>query len=846
MTTARTRPRSRRGQDDLAPDELAKLFERLPPQALQTERALLGSMILAGGGNVHLIGEVMQVIADEAELEKPSHQMLFKEIVQLYDRNRSIDSLQLIQSLKTRGVIDKVGGTDYIVGLADDIPIAENAPYYAKLVHDAAQRRMLIRAAGRILKHAYESDEQAEKLIDLAEREIFEVSQKRTSDKPEQLITLVQQAYEQLDKRHEDGTSLTGLDTGFFDLNNMLAGLQPSEMIIVAARPSMGKAQPLDAKVLTTCGWTTMGELCVGDELASVDGEPSVVTGVFPRGRRQVYRMLLSDGRSTECCAEHLWRVHHRGWDEPRVIDTAKLMSMLQRKRYRNRLWIETFAGEYGNAERLPLDPYLLGCLIGDGTLSGSSVRFSSKDEQTLQRVAQAIGDAMTLRPAGGCDYRIVQTAGASQPGTQGVVPDPIKHALEELGLWGCGATQKFIPPIYLRAPREARAALLAGLIDTDGWVESWGTVRLGSASVRLARDVVDLMRSLGGSGSVTRKQTTYTYRGETRNGLPAYVCNLQHADAVGLVRAAAKRDRLAPGRRRQRRLNIRAIEPTRIAETQCIAVSHPARLYITDDYIVTHNTAFALSVAEHIAFNNRQPIAVFSLEMSKQQLAERLLSARSGVDGQRMRRNMLNADEFRKLQEAVSQAYDAPMFIDDTPGISVLEMRTKARRLAVEQDIRCIVVDYMQLMSSPGAESRQQEVSEISRGIKALARELKVPIITLSQLNRNPEGRQDNKPLLSDLRESGSIEQDADVVMMLHREEYYHKDEQWALENPEKVGLTELIIAKQRNGPTGIVSLQFDSRTTRFHSRAPMSSGGYGAPAPPPVAEDDGSDPPF
>jgi len=287
------------------------------------------------------------------------------------------------------------------------------------------------------------------------------------------------------------------------------------------------------------------------------------------------------------------------------------------------------------------------------------------------------------------------------------------------------------------------------------------------------------------------------------------------------LVDLASKRDRLVAGRQRQRRLNLVDIEPTRITETQCIAVTHPSRLYITDDFIVTHNTAFALNMAENIAMNFQQPVAVFSLEMGKQQLAQRLLSSRSGVDAQKMRRNRLSADEFRRLQEVVDEAYDAPMYIDDTPGLSVLELRAKARRLAQQRSVKAIFVDYMQLMSSPGAESRQQEVSQISRGIKALARELDVPVVTLSQLNRNPEGRADNRPLLSDLRESGSIEQDADVVMMLHREEYYHKDPQWADENPDKVGLAELIIAKQRNGPTGIVPLHFHGDTTRFDNRA-------------------------
>ncbi len=459
-------------------DELSKLFERLPPEAPEAEMSLLGSMIIAGASNIHIIGEVLQVLQGPEDFAKPSHGALYTVLVDLYDRNQSLDSVQIIQELRNRDLLDQVGGTDYIVQLAESVPVADNAPHYARIVRDKALLRQLIFATGQILKEAYTSAEKADKIIDAAETSIFKIAERRTGDDPQALIELVQQTYELLDKRHEEGTTLTGLSSGFHQLDEYLSGLQKGEMIILAARPSMGK-------------------------------------------------------------------------------------------------------------------------------------------------------------------------------------------------------------------------------------------------------------------------------------------------------------------------------------------------------------TAFALNLAEYIAFDNHNPVAFFSLEMSKQALAQRLMSSRSGVDAQRMRRNMLGADEFRRLQEVVSETYEAPMFIDDTPGLSVLQLRAKARRLYTRHGIRAIFVDYLQLMSSPGAESRQQEVSEISRGIKALARELNLPVICLSQLNRNPEGRADNRPLLSDLRESGSIEQDADVVMMLHREAYYHLNEEWRAENPEKINQAEVILAKQRNGPTGTVKLTFDSKTTRFEDyHAPV--GGY------------------
>jgi replicative DNA helicase len=233
--------------------------------------------------------------------------------------------------------------------------------------------------------------------------------------------------------------------------------------------------------------------------------------------------------------------------------------------------------------------------------------------------------------------------------------------------------------------------------------------------------------------------------------------------------------------------------------------------------------TALALNIAEHVGADTKQPVAVFSLEMSKQQLAQRLLCSRSGVDSQRLRRNVLSQEDWERLQSAVGQLSDAPIYIDDTPGLSLLALRAKARRLAARYHIKLVVVDYLQLMSAGGrVDSREQEVSMITRGIKALARELAVPVICLSQLNRSPESREGHRPRMSDLRESGSIEQDADVVLMLHREDYYHRGEK----EHSDTNTAELIVSKQRNGPTGTVELYFNSSTTRFGNL--KAGGGY------------------
>ena len=222
--------------------------------------------------------------------------------------------------------------------------------------------------------------------------------------------------------------------------------------------------------------------------------------------------------------------------------------------------------------------------------------------------------------------------------------------------------------------------------------------------------------------------------------------------------------------------------------------------------------TAFVLNIAEYVAFKQNKTVAIFSLEMSKEQLVNRLFSMESKVDSQHLRTGNLSDAEWEKLIESAGIIGKSNLIIDDTPGISISEMRSKCRKYKLEHNLEMIIIDYLQLMSVSGksSDSRQQEISDISRSLKALARELHVPVIALSQLSRAVEQRPDHRPMLSDLRESGAIEQDADVVMFIYRDDYYNKD-------TEKKGIAEIIIAKQRNGPIGTVELVWLPDFTKF-----------------------------
>jgi replicative DNA helicase len=442
---------------------IAKQFDRLPPHSVEAEMCLLASIMLDERKEV--LGELVSII-DRESFFQADHQIIFDVLLKLFEQNRPIDAVILHEELGKRQLLEEVGGIGYIGKILDTVPSAAHGKHYAGIVREKALLRQLISASNEILRDAYSPYDSADKVLDNAERRIFQIAEKKVGSGIEPMGKVLHEVFEMI----ESG-GRRGIETGFYEMDDMLNGLQSGEMVIVAARPSMGK-------------------------------------------------------------------------------------------------------------------------------------------------------------------------------------------------------------------------------------------------------------------------------------------------------------------------------------------------------------TAFAMNIIEHIAANQQIPVAVFSLEMSKQQLAQRMLCSRGQIDAHKLRKGLLNNQEYQKLAVVVDALAKAPMYVDDSPGLTPLELRAKARRLHMQHDVKCIMIDYMQLMDNPGVESRQQQISEISRAVKSVARELNIPVICLSQLNRASEGRDGHRPRMSDLRESGSIEQDADVIMLLHREDYYRMSEP----DFQPDNIAEVIIAKQRNGPTGTVKLTFLNKTTRFENLSTAS----------------------
>ncbi len=805
-----------------ADDEVARL--RIPPHSIEAEQSVLGGLLLDNSA-YDRAGDLLT----DSDFYRYEHRAIFSAIRGLIDATRPADVITVYEQLQSLGKGEECGGVVYLNALAQSVPSAANLRRYAEIVRERAILRKLIAASDEIATTAFNTQGRpVDQVLDEAEGKIFQIGEEGTRGKQgfQSMDSLVVALLDRVGELAENGAEdVTGVRTGFYDLDRMTAGLQPGDLIVLAARPSMGKAQPLDAKVRTRTGWKAMGELEVGDALASVDGEASIVTGVYPQGVRPVWRVRFSDGRSAEACDEHLWSVHCRHWDAPRVLSTAELRRLLTRARYRNRVWIEPHHGRFGHSDPLPVDPWLLGALLGDGSLTGTgTVRFSTASPEMVARVGERLADGMTMTPAGGCDWRLVREDRGHVAGVSGQQPNPLRLALQALGLSGLPSDRKFIPRCYLEADRERRLDLLRGLLDTDGWVERWGSVRLSTSSAALAQDVAELVRSLGGWCSIAVKQPCFTtVAGVRMAGLPAHVCHISHPEPQSLFLLSDKQLRVPASWQRRKRLNVLSVEPSRETPCQCIAVSHPSRLYITDQDVVTHNTAFALNIGEHVAVQEGLPVVVFSMEMGAQQLALRMVGSLGRIDQSHLRTGRLADDEWGRLTEAVERLGKVSLFIDETPGLTPSELRARARRQARHcGKLGLIIVDYLQLMSgsSSNEENRATVLGEISRGLKGLAKELGCPVIALSQLNRSVETRPDKRPMMSDLRESGAIEQDADVIMFIYRDDYYTK------EASKEPGVAEIIIGKQRNGPTGTVKLTFLKPLTKFDNLAPGSFG--------------------
>ncbi|MCW2912373.1 MAG: replicative helicase [Actinomycetia bacterium] len=858
-------------------------FERTPPQDLAAEQCVLGGMLLSQDA----IADVVETVTTQ-DFYRPAHQILYDAILDLYGRGEPADAVTIAAELTKRGEITRVGGAPYLHTLISAVPTAANANYYAKIVRERSILRRLVEVGTRIAQLGYATDGvDADELLDRAQAEVYAIADKRTGEDYVPLSEIMPNALDEIEAIGSRGGQMTGVPTGFTDLDSLTNGLHPGQMIIIAARPAIGKALALDTPLPTPTGWTTMGEVAVGDDLLGADGKATrVVAATEVLHGRRCYEVEFSDGEVVVADADHQWLTWTRAarrYDaqmrgvgptyarepiRPSTVTTEQMASTLHcltADRRPNHAVEMSSPLDLPDAD-LPIPPYALGAWLGDG--ASRSARITSADPELIVHLEGS--GVVVVKHATDLNYRLsfperadklaartcvvcgkgftpqtvqVRTCGQSCGGkarfSTPAVPVPrcsrcgaeivgiatgsglcklcwkshgtLQAVLRTIGVLG----DKHIPVSYLRASQRQRRELLAGVLDTDGTVMNTGAIQLAVTSRRLAHDVRELVLSLGYRCSMTTKPV----RGRSPETSTCYMVNFTTTDQVfHLSRKQIvhkERSRHDPQRTRWR--YVVDVRPVESRPVRCVQVDNDDHLYLAGRGMVpTHNSTLALDFARAASIKHGLTSAFFSLEMGRNEITMRLLSAEARVALHAMRSGTMQDEDWTRLARRMSEVAEAPLFIDDSPNLSMMEIRAKFRRLKQQHDLRIVIIDYLQLMSSgKRVESRQVEVSEFSRSLKLLAKEIGVPVVALSQLNRGPEQRTDKRPMVSDLRESGSIEQDADMVILLHREDAYEK------ESP-RAGEADLIVAKHRNGPTATVTVAFQGHYSRFVDMAP------------------------
>ncbi|MFE4491043.1 replicative DNA helicase [Streptomyces niveus] len=728
-----------RGRDNAAWDGGSTGFERVPPQDLDAEQSVLGGMLLSKDA----IADVVEIIKGH-DFYRPAHETVFQAILDLYAKGEPADPITVAAELTKRGEITRVGGASYLHTLVQSVPTAANASYYAEIVHERAVLRRLVEAGTKITQMGYAADGDVDEIVNSAQAEIYAVTEQRTSEDYLPLGDIMEGALDEIEAIGSRSGEMTGVPTGFTDFDSLTNGLHPGQMIVIAARPAMGKALALDTPLPTPTGWTTMGEVRPGDLLLDASGRPTRVVAATDIMRdRPCYEITFDDGSSVVADAEHQWLTDTR--DSPASVKTTKEIAETVRcvtDDGRANHSVTTTAPLDLPERDLPVPPYTLGAQLGE-----------------------AAGDA-----------------------------------------------DGEIPREYLRASLAQRRALLAGLLDTHGTVTGTGAVRFAVTDRALAEGVRELVLSLGYRCGMSTERV----EGRSQESSTSYGISFTTADEVFRLdrKQQTLRERCGPATPEPTRRFITEVREVESVPVRCVQVDNSAHLYLaTRSMIPTHNSTLALDFARAASIKNNLPSVIFSLEMGRNEIAMRLLSAEARVALHHMRSGTMTDEDWTRLARRMPDVSQAPLYIDDSPNLSMMEIRAKCRRLKQRNGLKLVVIDYLQLMQSGGskrAESRQQEVSDMSRNLKLLAKELELPVIALSQLNRGPEQRTDKKPMVSDLRESGSIEQDADMVVLLHREDAYEK------ESP-RAGEADLIVAKHRNGPTATITVAFQGHYSRF-----------------------------
>jgi replicative DNA helicase len=738
------KPRAQRGNTG---DNLSNyVFGKVQPQAIPLEEAVLGALML----DREALPVVMDILRPES-FYLESHQMIYRASIRLFERSNPVDILTVTEELRKTGELEKAGGAYYLVELTNRIASAANIEYHARIIAQKHIQRELIKVSTNTIRDAYEDTTDVFNLLDEAEKGLFAITQNNLSRTFESMGNLSSRVLKQIEELSRKADGLTGVPTGFTDLDRLTSGWQPSDLVILAARPGMGKCLGRGTQVLMFDGsLKKVEDIRVGDLLMGDDSTPRKVLSLA-RGRENMFWVRQNKGIDYRVNESHILCLKRSRTEGPHkqgdILEISVRDLLAKGPKFRSNYKGYKVAVDFPE-QAVTLPPYFLGLWLGDGTRSKPDIATTDTEVvEYLQQFAQQSGLRVSeTRKPGKCPiYSIVGPKGRWR------TFHSLKASLQDVGV----LNNKHIPDNYLLNSREHRMELLAGLLDSDGhYLEQSNGYEITRKNEALARQIKFLCDSLGFRTSLTPKKASIR-----SIGYETTVWRIRLYGNIDCIPLKIHRKQANPWKSKvDWQVTGIQLEYDGVDDYYGFEIDGNGR-FLLEDMTVTHNTSFVLAMALNAAKDFQKPVAVFSLEMASTQLVQRLISMESEIPGSKMRNGKLEDYEWQQLQTTVERLSSVPIFIDDTPGINIFELRAKCRRLKMQHDIQMVIIDYLQLMTGASENNRnanrEQEIAGISRALKNMAKELSVPVIALSQLSRAVETRGGSKrPQLSDLRE--------------------------------------------------------------------------------------------
>jgi len=792
---------------------------------LAFERSILSSIVFEPSQ----FDELSTALKEE-DFYLPAHQDIFKVMIFLLQKDQPIDE----EFIKKELIKMKKFDEQVLLEILSANPIS-NTKAYVDEIKDKSLKRHLLTLTTEIKRVTVEEELPAAEVIDIVEKKLYDITQDNQTSDFKDAPKMTFDTMEYIKEMKARGNSvLVGVDTGFAELNKMTTGFGKGDLVIIAARPAMGKCLGLGTKVVMYDGTLkNVEDIVVGDQLMGDDSTPRNVLSLA-RGREKMFWVRQNKGidyRVNESHILSLKRSRNEGKHTHGDILNIEVKDYNKKSKKFHSNYKGYKVGIDFKKQKLEIDPYFLGLWLGDG--ASSNVSIASMDSEIidyLREYAKKLDLQLSVQtPKERCP---VYSITSGERGISKYKDNSLQKKLRDIGV----LNNKHIPHNYIQNSEKNRLKLLAGLLDSDGYYDDkFHVFEIVQKNEQLTQQIKYLADSLGFRVSMKTKKA--------RIKKINYKCDVYRLRIVGDLnriptKLPRKQARKLLAKRDFQHTGVK-VEYDKVDDYYGFTIDGN-HLFLLEDMTVTHNTSFILNTVNSLIMNGKG-VAFFSLEMPAEQLMLRLLSVQTSIPLQRLRVGDMNDDQWSSLNGAIDRMNSAKLYVDDQGSININQLRSKLRKLKNQHpEIEIAVIDYLQIMQGVGNQDRHLQVSEISRGLKMLARELEMPIVALSQLNRGLESRNDKRPMLSDIRESGSIEQDADIILFVYRDDVYLYKEEKEREKAAKAEgkefvseyvekeeeEAEIIIGKQRNGPTGHVKLIFQKKLTRFVDAPAFNSG--------------------